>query len=86
MLARATLACLAAALAATPALAIKMDGDDYFDVQQKNPRFIEPYGDESPARYRIGDPREGLEDRRAAEYERLYGRRGDVRVRPYTRY
>ena len=83
MLARATLACLAAALVASPALAVKMDGDDYFDVQQKNPAFIEPYADESPARYRIGDPREGLQDRRDAEYERYHQRRGDVRVRPY---
>ena len=78
---RAAFAVLAFALAATPALAIKMDGDDYRDIPQKNPAFLEPYADESPARYRVGDPREGYRDRVRAERGGAY--RGDVRVRPY---
>lgn len=86
MLARAALTLVAAAIASTPALAIKMDGDDYRDIPQKNPAFLEPYADESPARYRVGDPREGLEERRALAAERYYYNRGDVRVRPYSRY
>ena len=50
----------------------------------KNPRFIEPYADRDPARYRIGNPQAGYGDRIAASrgyYEPP--RRGRVTVRPY---
>lgn len=83
MLARAALACFAVALAATPAAAIKMDGDDYADVLQKNPAFLEPGAEDHPARYRIGDPRDGYDERVRAQIQRERPYRGDVRVRPY---
>lgn len=68
-------------------------GDTYIDDAQKNPRFIEPYADQDPARYRIGSPREGFYDRQAARdgyYSQgsgyyPYGRRGRVYVQPYAR-
>ena len=41
-------------------------GDTFIDDAVKNPRFIEPYADHDPARYRIGAPREGYNDRQAA--------------------
>ena len=80
MLARAALALIAVAVVATPALAVKMDGDDYIDILQKNPAFLEPYAEESPARYRAYNYRDGYDDRVAAARGRYY--RGDVRVRP----
>lgn len=41
-------------------------GDTFVNDAQKNPRFIEPYADQDPARYRVGAPREGYFDRKAA--------------------
>ena len=68
-------------------------GDTFIDDAQKNPRFIEPYADHDPARYRIGAPREGYYDRQAARdgyytqgsgyYPYPYRQRGRVYVQPY---
>jgi hypothetical protein len=66
--------------------------DAYEDILQKNPRFIEPYGYDDPARYRIGAPREGYVDRQMAArgyYTPGSGYypappRGRVYVRPYS--
>ena len=61
-------------------------------IPQKNPAFLEPYADESPARYRIGAPREGRIDREAASqgyyspdsgYYPVAPRSGRVTVQPY---
>lgn len=41
-------------------------GDTFIDDAQKNPRFIEPFADNNPARYRIGAPNEGYVDRQMA--------------------
>ena len=65
--------------------------DSYEDVLVKNPRFIQPYGYNDPARYRIGAPGEGYVDRQMAArgyYTPGSGydpapRRGRVYVRPY---
>lgn len=67
---------LASALAAaTSAQAVRMDGDGYVDDLQRNPRFIQPYGEEQPARYRAYDFKEGIDDRIQAEQSRRGGRR-----------
>jgi hypothetical protein len=43
-------------------------GDSWLNDMQKNPRFIEPYADRDPARYRASHPREGWYDRQRAAY------------------
>ncbi len=65
--------------------------DAYEDILVKNPRFIQPYGYDDPARYRMGAPREGYVDRQMAArgyYTPGSGYypappRGRVYVRPY---
>ena len=42
-------------------------GDSLLNQEQKNPKFIEPYGYADPATYRIGHPREGYELRIRAQ-------------------
>lgn len=93
-IASATTILAALAFSATAASAFRggsgsQDGDSYLNDAQKNPRFIEPYADRDPARYRAYNMREGWYDRqRASGYG--YGARdyyrGDVRVRPYRGY
>lgn len=71
-------------------------GDTFIDDAQKNPRFIEPWAQNDPARYRIGAPNEGYVDRQAAArgyyhpgsgYDPYYSGpgygRGRVYVSPY---
>jgi hypothetical protein len=66
--------------------------DAYEDILVKNPRFIQPYGYDDPARYRVGAPREGYVDRQMAArgyYTPGSGYypvppRGRVYVRPYS--
>ena len=66
--------------------------DAYEDILVKNPRFIQPYGYDDPARYRMGAPREGYVDRQMAArgyYTPGSGYypvppRGRVYVRPYS--
>jgi hypothetical protein len=66
-------------------------GDTFIDDAQKNPRFIEPWAWNDPARYRIGAPYEGYTDRQMAArgyYTEGSGyspgpRRGRVYVQPY---
>lgn len=81
---------LAASLAgASNAYAVNDLHESYIDQLQKNPSLIEP-GNES-RRYRIGDPRDGYDDRLAARdgyYTRESGYdprrpRGRVVVEPY---
>jgi len=58
-------------------------GDSYVNDSVKNPRFIEPYSDYDPARYRVYHHREGYYDRQRAARgydDRGYGR---VEVRPF---
>jgi hypothetical protein len=86
-------------LAATAALAVGAGSnsyatndlhESYVDQLQKNPRLIEPGND--AVRYRVGDPRDGYDERVAAArgyrpydegYDDLHPRRGRVIVRPY---
>lgn len=84
-------ASLAAALAASSAAYSVNDlHESYTDQLQKNPALLYNEG----ARYRIGDPREGLDDRRAAQrgyysqdsgYNPARQPRGRVTVEPYYR-
>ena len=83
---------LVAALAAgSNAYAVNDLHESYTDQLQKNPALLEP-GNEA-ARYRIGDPRDGYDDRVAASrgyYSRESGYypvapRGRVTVSPYGR-
>lgn len=67
------LACAASAAllaAAVPSsardLGIGSGGDAYLNDMVRNPRFIEPYADQLPSRYRAYDPRAGWDDRHAA--------------------
>ena len=57
-------------------------GDSYLNDAVRNPRFIEPGGDDLPSRYRQSHPRAGYDDRQAIEAARQ-GYRGRVQVRPY---
>ena len=61
-------------------------GDSYLNDSVKNPRFIEPYADQDPARYRAYHHREGyyIRQRAARGYDdRGYGR---VEVQPFGYY
>jgi hypothetical protein len=68
----AALAGIAALAAATSASAFgvgglgSQSGDSWLNDAQKNPRFIEPYAQNDPARYRASNPREGWYDRQRA--------------------
>ena len=50
-------------------------GDSWLNDAQKNPRFIEPYADRDPSRYRASHPREGWYDRQRADGRYGYERR-----------
>jgi hypothetical protein len=79
-----------AAIAATSSQALAFGrgggsdyGDSYVNDSVKNPRFIEPYSDYDPARYRVYHHREGYYDRQRAARgydDHGYGR---VQVRPF---
>ena len=77
----AALAGLAALAAATSASAFgagglgSQSGDSWLNDAQKNPRFIEPYADRDPSRYRASHPREGWYDRQRADGRYGYERR-----------
>jgi hypothetical protein len=61
-------------------------GDSWLNDSVKNPRFIEPYADQDPARYRAYHHREGyyIRQRAARGYDdRGYGR---VEVEPFGYY
>jgi len=61
-------------------------GDSWVNDSVKNPRFIEPYADQDPARYRAYHHREGyyVRQRAARGYDdRGYGR---VEVQPFGYY
>lgn len=61
-------------------------GDSYVNDSVKNPRFIEPYSDQDPARYRAYHHREGyyIRQRAARGYDdRGYG---GVEVQPFGYY
>lgn len=80
---------LTAAAAASSALAgSRGGGSDYGDSwvndSVKNPRFIEPYADYDPSRYRAYHHREGYYDRQRAA--RGYDGYGRVQVQPYGYY
>lgn len=81
-------ALLALGLASGTALARSGGGSSYGDSwvndSVRNPRFIEPYADNDPARYRAYHHREGYYDREAAAGYGPY--RGRIRVRPYAPY
>lgn len=89
-----------AAAAALPhsAFALDHDGggnrdlrDAYTDQLVGHPQWIEPGGQNDPARYRVGDPSAGYYARQAARggyydgdaYGRYAPRRGRVTVAPY---
>lgn len=64
-------------------------GDSYLNDAQKNPRFIQPYSDNDPARYRISNGQYGYDDRQRAARgyaDEDYRPRGRVVVRPYSVY
>ena len=58
------------------------NGDSYENDMMRNPRLIEPGGE--AGRYLSYYPRQGYDQRRAAEAERSgYGYPRNIRVRPY---